>query len=60
MRAWDGPAVKKRLRKRYDRDEHRLTIEEFDALVPRTVGAREALRRRVDEIYAMVKQRRKR
>ncbi len=56
-RPWIGPAIKKR--PRFASRRETLTIEEFDAMLPRSLdheAAHERMRRRVDRLYKLVKQ----
>ena len=60
VRPWIGPAIKKR--PRFARGRETLTIEEFDAMLPRSLdheSMRERLRRRVDQRYQLVRQEKK-
>jgi hypothetical protein len=53
---WNGPAVKRRRgMKDTKRDDGRMTLEEFDALMPVSTD-RMRLRIRANEVRAMVKQ----
>lgn len=59
-RPWIGPAVKKRPKP--PRGREALSVEEFDAMMPRSLdheSMHERMRRRVDQLYKSVKQEKK-